>query len=476
MKAIIYICVSLLFLLPTGSSFAASGVGQFENAYNRALSDITNYPKDSLKRAKDAVKSGTLRVVFWGDSITEGYDQISYRDCYAYRVEEALRDALPGVNVISANYSLKSRDSTESIDPNYKGLASEPSDPALGFHRPWSVVGQSWIDTVKKFNPDLIIYAFGMNDVYYHPKDADKVIANNTISLINTIKTWTSAPSLVIVPTMLPTKDTAIYSQDLNITNATARSSREVGKNYGVAVADANRIFQILRDGVDDVTRWGKREKNFEGYDTSAWLGAVNEFNLNGGVLTPMDTSFKFVTRNRNFYNGTIKTDIKPVNSTDTAWIRYREYGDYGSLIVFITPGHGTGSIGIYDDKGNAISNETNLDIPFSEYSKITIDVNGSHHKVYLNNNLVLDAVIYQKLFDGYISLGSFQSSVVYANLEIDYQDPLTVETPYTETELLGAYNSSESGNGINHPSGKGHALIYFPAFNGLIRQLSDSN
>jgi Endopolygalacturonase len=461
-------------LFVNGEEYKINPVARTEHSqlmYSRATSEIDSlFQRRGLTRALAAIQNGTIKIMYWGDSITEGADILNTADVYANRLDENIRTALRGITVISANYSLGGRYTTQTIDPNYKGLPSEPPDPASGFYRPWSVVGQSWNDAVKSFAPDLIIYAFGMNDPAYNPGNADKIIADNLQTLLTGIRTWNPAPSLVLVPTMLPTKDHSLYSQSQNMTRAAARSFREFGKNNGIPVADAGRLFEILRDGYDDVTRQTVlRETNFQGYNTSAWSGDKSGFTLSGGVLTPINTSPRFVTRERTFYNGVIQVDIRPVNSTDTAWIDYRS-DNLGKLSVFVTPGaNGAGSIGLYrGDTGTLIQNVTGLTIPFNQYRTIRIEVNGSRHTVYFNGTKIMDNVIsYHKLSNGKVSLGSNQSSVVYANLVIMYADPLSSDAAYSERDLL-------STMGINHPSPLGHAVAYLPAFTGLVRRLSD--
>lgn len=443
--------------------------------YKRAIDEIANIPSQCLIQAKAAVRNGEIKIVYWGDSITEGADQTNPNDAYANRLDNDIRRTLKGVNVQSQNFSLGGRGLYQAINSNYKGIPGPepyPPDPA-GFYRPWSVVGKSWFDHVKDYAPDLVILAFGMNDTGgTAPADGE---ANNLLYLINEMNNWNPVPSIVLVPTILPTKNTDIYQQGQNVTNSVARATREVAKNNGYMVADANRLFQILRDGIEEVTRSSAIEYNFQGFeDDLLWTGDKDSFQLNGVVLSPVNNQvYKYITREKTFFNGTLQVDIKPINATDTAWINYRKDDVYGYMTIFVQPQEG--KISLYKgDNGDLLAQATSLTIPNGQYSNIKLIANGSSHKIYLNDQKIIDAITYKNLHDGKLSIGSSQTSVVYSNMIISFEDRIETVPAYTEEELLGKYNSSESGNGINHPSGEGHALVYSPTFNGLLRTLSN--
>ncbi|MEI2285024.1 SGNH/GDSL hydrolase family protein [Paenibacillus polysaccharolyticus] len=445
--------------------------------YKRAIDEGGNIPKSSLMQAKSAVRSGTIRVAFWGDSITEGADQTNPGDAYPNRLIASMFDSIKGVTVTSQNFSLGGRMLSQAISPTFVGIAGpEPyPPPANGFYRPWSTVGKSWIDTIRDWKPDLLIVAFGMNDVSgTAPAEAE---ATNLKTLYDATKTWNPAPSLIVVPTILPTKNFDLYPQSQNGTNSVARATREFGKANGLMVADANRLFQILRDGVEEITRASYLEPNFQGYeDVSLWTGDRDAFTYSSGVLTPISAATnKYVTRSKVFYNGQIQVDIRPVNATDTAWINYRKDSTYGYMTVFVQPGSGTGAVSLYKgDTGEFIYGVGSLNVPMNQWSNIKIIASGISHAVYLNDTLVFQTTTYKNLHDGLLSIGSSQTSVAYRYLNISFEDSITTVPPYTESDLLGEYNSPESGNGINHPTGEGHALVYTPTFGGLLRTLAN--
>ncbi|MEI2280684.1 GDSL-type esterase/lipase family protein [Paenibacillus polysaccharolyticus] len=444
--------------------------------YARAVEEIAMLPSGSLNRAERALTGGSLRVAVVGDSITEGSDQISSDDCYVNRFESDLRRALPGVSVTVQNFALGGRTLAQFIDPSFVGVSGpEPyPPPASGFYRPWSTVGKSWLNTVRDWQPDILIIAFGMNDTAgTSPAETE---ANNLETVLSSVNMWYPVPSTVLIPTTLPTKNKVLYSQGQNVTNSVARATREVGRRKGLFIADANRLFQILRDGRDVGTCESKQELDFLGYnDNSKWSGDKSFFTLNSGVLSPTGTdSGKFVIRNKPFYDGTIQVDIMPTTTSQSAWINYRRDVVYGYMTVYATPGNGDATLALYKgDTGELIWGTNNLTIPVGEYSNVKIIANGSRHVVYLNNVKIIDVFTYKNLHSGNVSLGSNQSSVTYRYLNIVYRDAIEFEPAYSEQYLLGKADRSLGGNGINHPTSAGHAIIFLPTLYGVIKRLA---
>ncbi|KAF6600368.1 hypothetical protein H6F38_33745, partial [Paenibacillus sp. EKM208P] len=85
--------------------------GVSPSIYGRAISDYSTVPYGSLDRAHKAiVQTATLKVAYWGDSITEGVSDMSDPDDnYVKRVDKLIRRALPNVTVTSQNFGLGGR-------------------------------------------------------------------------------------------------------------------------------------------------------------------------------------------------------------------------------------------------------------------------------------------------------------------------------------------------------------------------------
>lgn len=450
----------ILLLIP------ASGYAESILYHNAILSE--GIPKNALAQAKNAINQrNELKITYWGDSITEGGNN-ELSDTYPSLIANELNENLPGVNVISNNLSLGSRNSVQAADANYVGLPTD--DKTKGFSRPWSVVGKSWRDHVKDSSPDLLFIAFGVNDA--GGPDSDNSVAISLKSMVDYAKTWSKVPSIVIVTPLMTTKDTNKYFERQDILQSVSRAEREYAKANNIIIADANRLFQILRDGVDEDARIHYTESDFTNFSTW-WSGNLSSFSLIGTTLTPTSTN-KFITRDKDFYNGKIQFDVVPAADgfNGWTWVKYRQSNDLGYMNLVIQAGVGNGVIALYNKNspGTPIASVGSLNIPAGISTSIKLEAYGTSHKVYVNGELKLTYKSYEELHSGKVTIGGQGSIATFKNFKISYQDPIKQEPTYTEEELLGG--AALGGNGMNHPSALGHAEAYFPAFNAIIREL----
>lgn len=437
--------------------------------YARAIEDISSVPSGSLDHAKNAITTTkALRVAFWGDSITEGNDIDTPDDGYVAHVFDSLKTVLPGITVTPFNFGVGGAGIYSAYDPNFVGGSGI-------FTQPWAVPGKSWFNHVKDFKPDLVVIAFGMNDGHAGEDNT----YNSLVDLVNGMKAWNPAPSVVVVPCMLPVKDpNKFFGINNQYTLRVARVTREFGKANGLVVADANRTFQILRDGVDDVSRIGTKEINFTGYPLG-WTGNTSDFFLNGtSLLVAPGLTGKFVTRTRSFYNGVIEFDVNIPGSglQNAAWINYRDdSGNTGTITIQIAAGSGSsGVVALYtSDSPSSLVNAQNLTIPTGVNHHIRMEVSNTSHRIYVNGTQVINFTMFKKMNNGNITIGGSGLVPTYSNMNIVYEDPVSGIPFYTEDDILGKYNSPESGNGVNHPSALGHSLVYVPVFYGMIREIS---
>lgn len=468
-----------------GTTGSKSGIKSF-NLYEKALNEIANcIPKNAFSSALNAISTGSLRIAFVGDSITEGTDQLDPDDFYTERVVKALKNSLPGVNIISRNFAMLCRTAGNFVDKNYKAIYPEPDDLTIGYWRDWSKAGESWFDAVKSFNPDLLIIAFGMNDAA--GEDSDQEEYKNIDYIIDCSASWASHPSVVIVTSQLPTKNPSHTMQNQNCTLSVIRADRILARTKGLYCADAGRLFHILRDGLDDVSRAANVEFNWQNAGTY-WIehGGGSDFTSESDSISTNESN-KYLVRNRKIYNGSIEFDVKfkSRNDSDSAWIELRLDAALGSLVVLLTPGT-HGQVNLYkksgDNKLAVISSVKgiNMDSSIPHHIKITFDDN--QYKVYVDSNsdALVDIISYSKMHDGVIRIGGPGKIPDYSNLIIKYKDELKGEPCYSEDELIGLYHQpytygirNSSGNGINHPTGMGHDMVYFAAFLGMINRLS---
>ncbi|WP_416312858.1 SGNH/GDSL hydrolase family protein [Rossellomorea sp. FS2] len=440
--------------------------------YSRALLEMKATPVGSLDSAKRAVSKKNLKVAIVGDSITEGADLVSREDAYANRFAEKLKKELPGVNVDFFNFALSSRRISDFTNPEFKGMETDPTDRHAGFWRTWSVLGKSWRDHIKDFAPDLLIVAFGMNDT--GGTTPDEAEFNQLSALKGFVEGIASKPSMAFVTPFMPSYN---HSQSQKATLSVARAIKYFAKENGHTLADVNRVYRIIRDGIDDDTRETTKEVNFEKFNTTQWAGDKSSFTLNGANLTPIvGATNKFIENTRAFYSGSIELSFlsKVEGAEGNLRIEYRRDSAYGRMTLIVVPGQANGEITLFKTSTSStlIANKKNLTIPKDIVHKIRIEAEDNNHSVYLNGVLLFAVKSYQKLHEGSIRIGSDQTVPGLANLSIQYKDSVKGDPLYTEAEMLGVVGGSQSGNGLNHPTGQGHALFYAPTLNGIIEEL----
>jgi len=435
--------------------------------YDNAVKN--NIPINSLNVAKRAIALSTINVAFWGDSITEGKDQVYAGDSYANRVYNLIKKTFPNKTINFQNFGLAGKGIT---DANNSSFIGGTSDTSTTFYRSWSAVGKSWQQHIKDFAPDLLIVAFGMNDSQNGASCESE--ATNLQTLVNYINTWSKVPSVVLVPTILPTTNTALYSQRQDITNAVALATREFARNNGYTIADANRLFQILRDGQDEVIRNSTIEYGFSDVANN-WSGDTSSFTIGSDVLIPnADVKGKYVIRNKIIDSGIIEIKVKlhAINLEGASFIKYRE-SDLGYFTVVLQDSY----IQLYysDSESSIIS--VPLSTPLETLTYIKIEYNGSKHTIYTgdynNPTKQIEFTTYKGLHDGKVSIGGNVTIPDYQNIALTFFNKASGNPMYTEVELLGTTSPNDSGNGVNHPSGLGHAIYYLPSFYDIINELT---
>jgi lysophospholipase L1-like esterase len=459
--------------------------------YNRAIKSIESgiNANQQLHAAASACQSGVLKIAAIGDSILEGFDQTNPLDAYFERVMRTIKTMYPSVSVEYTNFGLGGRALSQAVDPSYHDYS--------GGNRIWVTdYNKAWRDYVKDYQADLVIISFGMNDANGEEQnkyESDKTFADNLTNLIDYISSGNTKPSIALTTTHLCTTDiTGVqseypgFAQSQIVTQAIARATRYYAKNNNCTLADSNRLYLLLRDGTDDVLRSSNLEANLSGYYTDDWSGDKNNFILSGTNLTAQGGLNKFISRQRLFYEGAIEFDFAPSDfgTSGVLEVDVRVSSSLGQLIYNIVPSsvqnYADGQCVLYKKTPQGLSALTSVNgliINKNTSYHIRFESNGDRHRVFLNGVLIIDTSTYYCLHDGYISIGSAGLSPNIANLLLEFNDPIKDYPMYTQEQLIGTLPASDtntSGNGINHPTGFGHAMFYLPAFYGLIQAIGD--
>ena len=388
------------------------------SVYANALEESHFVPVNSLESVKRAIMSSkSFKLAFVGDSITAGADQVSQSDTYVSNIVRKLSNLTSNINLSHYNFSIPSTGISDITDSNFTG--------GINFNTPWTVAEKSWVDHIKDYEPDLLVIAFGMNGTGLSSEEN----YNKYAELYNITKTWNKAPDLVIVPTILPTKNTDLYNQSQEATLSIARSTRQFAVDNQIAIADANRLFILLRDGIDELVEISTGESNFFGFPNE-WSGDVGSFSMSGNTLTPIaNATTKFVTRNRPFYNGVIEIEVKfsATGIENALWINFRKNSELGRLtLLVIADNESRGYVELYsNDSTTGLVNKLNLDIKTTDFNKIKIESRNNRHIIYINGVEVINFLTAKKMHSGFIEIGAEGIVPLFKNLNIIYNDNL---------------------------------------------------
>lgn len=199
-----------------------------------------------------AIARGEATVVFVGDSITAGAD-VPYRLSWASLFAADLQAAHPTVRFKFINLSLPGRSLVQALDDKYVAQDHEVPAPQ-GYYMPasgtplWpngSQPGQSWKHAVLEQNPDLVVTAFGMNDVSGDGEAFKKV----STWLAATYKQAPSHPSIAMVATILPSRSAKDYQGKEESIDKAAQAARDSAAEVGATLIDANAYQKWMREG-----------------------------------------------------------------------------------------------------------------------------------------------------------------------------------------------------------------------------------
>ncbi|MEO3947623.1 SGNH/GDSL hydrolase family protein [Gorillibacterium sp. CAU 1737] len=451
--------------------------------YDRALIDsASNANIGRMTATMAAIKAKTIKIAFVGDSITEGLGLWTSDDVYANRFIAKLTKALTGVTVQSQNFSVAGR---AIVNFNNEAYVATNPETSTSFWRPWATVGKSWRQHVKDYAPDLVIFAFGMNSVgtnVYAYRDFYQALSVSKVYFDG----FTKVPDLIMVPTIMPTARPEFdYPQSQEGTVYVARANREFARFYNINIADANRMFMILRDGTDPDGTYGY----LEGIPSASLQGDTSAFNLTGGTVKQIVGGSGFIVRNtRKSYNADLTYNVKfsPPNSTDNVVsqtvYRYTAEGG-GYLIQLMSNSAGNCVIQLYyltADGSVSLKGQATYSTALLVETTLSVKIvtRGLRQTLSINGTQMIDIYEYAVLHDGYFGVRSSFNGI--------YTTVSTLQGVYllqygngtgllTEAEMFGeTYPSNQGGgNGINHLTGPAYAMVYEPPFMAYVDRMA---
>ena len=481
---------------PTPSTFlrgdgawASSATGAM---YANALQEIAEGRRGGFPRSARALAFSSMRVLFLGDSITEDGDLLTLDDSYPAQITRWFQRS-SNATFTFANYSLGGRRIDNLDNPSFLGAATEPADLQSGFgpraagDRPWVVVGKSWMQHVQDFAPDLIILALGMNNL--GELDAAALQAPAFRSAISKMQAFAVRPDVLMVTTMLPTAlNVATSGRRLDVARSVIRMQRAVGAEKNVAIADAGRLSRLLRDGLDDTQRASRYEANWGGPGFVGWTGATASWTQNatdGSTLARIsNANAGYISRPNTFIDGEFKLDVQfsvEASITQILQIRYRNL-DMGYLLIQMFGG----LLKLLEVSPGGVVTQLGTDYVFTQttaFRTLRVVCNQNEHFLYVDGVLAVSASTVRNLQEGGISMGFDQGVAGYAlpinlrNFQHIIREPLAGSPMFSEAEILGTYPRplGTSGNGLNHPSALGIAMIYTPAIRAALSNMLEA-
>ncbi len=381
--------------------------------YSAAVADC-RVIKD-MRGIRNAINTGVLKVAVIGNSITEGANNF-IDNVWINKFINDLGGALSGlVDVQWQNFSIGG----STIYNFWSDTYTAPDD----FQKPWATNGLSWKQIVQNYAPNMVIMAFGANDVSAG-YDSSRHFLSHIIAisdLFNNGKT-----SICWVPDVLPKAGT--HAQEYMVA-AFADAMRSNIRGYVANLFDANRLMTILQRGYDPTL-----------YRPTQFVGLLS-FN------------------NQPFYNGTLTINFGSLlegeeNATEF-WVRYvSSSGQYGLLFRGFLTG-GTPTVAVYAMVNNSPVFDHRLSVSDIHNVVISLDktlitINGS--------SFYVNAVLHP---------GNFHCGVAHsaniANSSCIRQDVISAGTPMDEDVFYPDVDGID-GSHINHPSSFGHHVSYYTA------------
>jgi lysophospholipase L1-like esterase len=422
-----------------------------------------------------ALNSGVVRIAFVGDSIIEGFYDGVYENSTASTIMRILRQQNPGVKFVFGNFSLAGRASTHYGLDTYVGQAVE--DITTGFKRPagaddtalWpggSVVGKSWMNTVRDFTPDLVFLMFGANDLSgnsgYNVEILRRIIAAQNL--------WAKKPSVAVAAAALPT--TAIYQEPVQIS---ANGVRGFARENNITLIDTNRLYLQATRGVDIDNPIFLRKHNF-----TQWSTEWSKFPADGLSATP--DALVVVGEGMAMRPGLICEDIKISATFNRANIAAQSSGIYyrslGTGLTQYTAMLTPGGVVLYWGS-TPIASYTYAFTGGVDY-ELTVVNRGCRHIVLLNGREVINQFDYNNVLRGSIGVFMQGGYGVISNLRVYPGNSFTAgRTELTALDTYGPddFNTNENslgGNGINHPTKLATSIIWAAGFREFLRHTND--
>lgn len=464
---------------------------------------LTEFGSGSTSQAQKCALAGACKVVYWGDSITEGVYGLANEDSWAFQINRMLTHVLNNVTVTGIDLGLASTSSGNAIDPNFKcGTSFNRAGNGNGYLT-WPnacVNGESWEGHISDQAPDIVFVAFGQNDT----ATGIGPYETNLAGIVTFLNGLTKAPTIVLVATFPNSVANGAAFGNQQTLLGIGQATREFARNNGLVLIDAGRLFTLDRDGYDPALAHFNYETGWLNYP-SGWvlLSGASMFvgtgvpTLSSGTMT-IPTGGAMIQRQRLGTDYIINATFASLTSSSVPSIFYRmnaqgtpSTGGGNSYKVQASYSAGAWNLTWYLDTRPSGGSVATLAGPSacsasgSSTLQLFVRAIGSTLQAYCNasNTATINGTDYndpggEGPYGSYSAIGiQTTGGTVTETTYIGNTLTIAGALPVSEVNLLGVYNASDlangtyltnpfsfGGNGINHPSILGGTDYYAAA------------
>lgn len=412
-----------------------------DNSASDELNSVGVVPGRHLRRF---CTSASPVVVLVGDSLSTHFaNSIARSDMLSEVLRTTLADQVP--RMVFHNRAVGGMSFANFLGTLPAGSASWYTNPA-----------QLWSSYVQALAPDLVIFAFGMNDSFNVRVQAMKDTFDN-------LQTWAKVPSIVVCTNLVPSPASTAFPEGQAGQEARDKAAgliRSYTKFRGLGLVDLHRKARMVRDGYDPLSSIMTR-------------GDTVDSVLSGSVYVSLGT------RRVTDYKARVRFDSAAMSLTQ--WITLKTGPGVNDFVQFQKVDANNIRVSAYcgdiDSLAYSSINYAHTFPPGVGYH-LVVEISGTNIVVYIDYDGNFGASYGAVVAIPRVALGSeFTPDVrdnaghVLYGVDFSYGEQ-RVNVPSVKNSLLWGDGSSaidvHGGSGWNHPGGFAASHIYRPVIQGI--------
>ncbi|MBK5074592.1 hypothetical protein I2492_15580 [Budviciaceae bacterium CWB-B4] len=274
--------------LTNKSNVIIIGNGSIEGIYRKNVNNNQNTPEayDNMRPLLGASKkNSTINVLIFGDSIsTDDPNTISFDATMWAKIKSKITDDNPGKEFAFINRAIGGQ--------TWANANTKPTSTDIEWY---TDPNEPWVYYVVQPKPDIVIFAFGMND-------ANGFNAGAMVSTVNKVKSALPEADFIFITTPAPSiaailpggYDQPIFQEGRDFAAGFARTFANF---YGYSYLDINHYFNMVRDGRDILNC---ELMKVEEVISSSFIASTycHDFSLSAVVSSPLIDESKVIAVN----------------------------------------------------------------------------------------------------------------------------------------------------------------------------------